>query len=110
MGIDYSGKKVCIGLRRNTHFSLRKSSHRTTKWVIPVQTGFNNTNITVTSPQCWVVFPSFASTYGFKSSRKASPYVDQRTTVDTICLVGMQGPEVMAKGAGSGRDCIMIHC
>ncbi|KAG2586577.1 hypothetical protein PVAP13_5NG586943, partial [Panicum virgatum] len=51
-----------------------------------------------------VVFWSSAGTCGFKSSRKASPYAGQRTTVDAIRTVGLQRAEVMVKGAGSGRD------
>ncbi|VAH12927.1 unnamed protein product [Triticum turgidum subsp. durum] len=77
-----SRKKVCIGLRRNARFSLRKSAY----------------------PQGRVVFWSSAGTCGFKSSRKASPYASQRTAVDAIRTVGLQRAEVMVKGAGSGRD------
>jgi small subunit ribosomal protein S11 len=31
-------------------------------------------------------------------------YVGQRTSVDAICIVGLQQAIVMQKGAGSGRD------
>ncbi|VAH12930.1 unnamed protein product [Triticum turgidum subsp. durum] len=99
-----SRKKVCIGLRRNARFSLRKSACTITKGVIHVQASFNNTIITITDPQGRVVFWSSAGTCGFKSSRKASPYASQRTAVDAIRTVGLQRAEVMVKGAGSGRD------
>ncbi|KAF8698085.1 hypothetical protein HU200_035598 [Digitaria exilis] len=61
-----------------------------TKGVIHVQASFNNIIITVTDPR----------TCGFKSSRKASPYAGQRTTVDASRTVGLQRAEVMVKGAG----------
>uniref|UniRef100_I1QMC5 DNA-directed RNA polymerase n=1 Tax=Oryza glaberrima TaxID=4538 RepID=I1QMC5_ORYGL len=95
-----SCRKVCIGLRRNARFSLRKSARRITKGVIHVQASFNNTIITVTDPQGRVVFWSSAGTCGFKSSRKTSPYTGQRTAVDAIRIVGLQRAEVMVKGAG----------
>ncbi|VAH12931.1 unnamed protein product [Triticum turgidum subsp. durum] len=95
-----SRKKVCIGLRRNARFSLRKSACTITKGVIHVQASFNNTIITITDPQGRVVFWSSAGTCGFKSSRKASPYASQRTAVDAIRTVGLQRAEVMVKGAG----------
>jgi small subunit ribosomal protein S11 len=51
-----SRKKVCIGLRRNARFSLRKSACRITKGVIHVQASFNNTIITVSNTQGRVIF------------------------------------------------------
>ncbi|MGI8728030.1 MAG: 30S ribosomal protein S11 [Solirubrobacterales bacterium] len=72
-----------------------------------IKTSFNNTIVTLTDPQGNVVAWESAGSAGFKGSRKSTPFAAQ-VTADNAARKGlehgMERVEVLAKGAGSGRE------
>ena len=75
--------------------------------VAHVQATFNNTIVTLTDKMGNVVSWSSAGSAGFKGSRKSTPFAAQ-VTADSAARKGMEHGlekvEVLAKGAGSGRE------
>ena len=72
-----------------------------------IKTSFNNTIVTLTDPQGNVLAWESAGSAGFKGSRKSTPFAAQ-VTADNAARKGMEHGlervEVLAKGAGSGRE------
>src|SRR5205809_3411128 len=75
--------------------------------VAHIKTSFNNTIVTITDTEGNVICWESAGSAGFKGSRKSTPFAAQ-VTADAAARKGMehglQRVEVLAKGAGSGRD------
>lgn len=76
-----------------------------------IQASFNNTLITITSPQGEVVGWSSAGAKGFKGSRKGTPFAAQVAAEDAARKAiegsGMKTIVVMVNGPGSGRESSM---
>ena len=72
-----------------------------------IKTSFNNTIVALTDREGNVIAWESAGGAGFKGSRKSTPFAAQ-VTADAAARKGMehglQRVEVLAKGAGSGRD------
>ena len=72
-----------------------------------IQSTFNNTVITITDVGGNALAWSSAGSQGFKGSRKSTPFAAQ-VTADNAARKGMEHGlervEVLAKGAGSGRE------
>src|ERR671913_321513 len=72
-----------------------------------IKTSFNNTIVSLTDPQGNVIAWESAGAAGFKGSRKSTPFAAQ-VTADAAARKGMEHGlervEVLAKGAGSGRE------
>jgi small subunit ribosomal protein S11 len=72
-----------------------------------VKTSFNNTIVTLTDTDGNVIAWESAGSAGFKGSRKSTPFAAQ-VTADAAARKGMEHGlekvEVLAKGAGSGRE------
>jgi small subunit ribosomal protein S11 len=72
-----------------------------------IKTSFNNTIVTLTDTQGNVIAWESAGSVGFKGSRKSTPFAAQ-VTADAAAKKGMEHGlekvEVLAKGAGSGRE------
>jgi small subunit ribosomal protein S11 len=72
-----------------------------------VKTSFNNTIVTLTDTEGNVIAWESAGSAGFKGSRKSTPFAAQ-VTADAAARKGMEHGlervEVLAKGAGSGRE------
>jgi small subunit ribosomal protein S11 len=72
-----------------------------------IKTSFNNTIVTLTDRQGNVIAWESAGSTGFKGSRKSTPFAAQ-VTADAAAKKGMEHGlekvEVLAKGAGSGRE------
>ncbi len=72
-----------------------------------IKTSFNNTIVTLTDPAGNVIAWESAGSAGFKGSRKSTPFAAQ-VTADNAARKGMEHGlervEVLAKGAGSGRE------
>ena len=72
-----------------------------------IKTSFNNTIVTLTDTDGNVIAWESAGSAGFKGSRKSTPFAAQGTA-DSAARKGMehglQRVEVLAKGAGSGRE------
>jgi small subunit ribosomal protein S11 len=72
-----------------------------------IKTSFNNTIVTLTDTDGNVIAWESAGSAGFKGSRKSTPFAAQ-VTADSAAKKGiehgLQKVEVLAKGAGSGRE------
>jgi small subunit ribosomal protein S11 len=72
-----------------------------------IKTSFNNTIVTLTDMEGNVIAWESAGSAGFKGSRKSTPFAAQ-VTADAAARKGMEHGmervEVLAKGAGSGRE------
>jgi small subunit ribosomal protein S11 len=72
-----------------------------------IKTSFNNTIVTLTDTDGNVIAWESAGSAGFKGSRKSTPFAAQ-VTADAAARKGMEHGlervEVLAKGAGSGRE------
>ena len=72
-----------------------------------IQATFNNTIVTLTDTDGNVIAWESAGSAGFKGSRKSTPFAAQ-VTADSAARKGMEHGlervEVLAKGAGSGRE------
>jgi len=72
-----------------------------------IKTSFNNTIVTLTDNDGNVIAWESAGSAGFKGSRKSTPFAAQ-VTADNAARKGMEHGlervEVLAKGAGSGRE------
>ena len=72
-----------------------------------IKTSFNNTIVTLTDTEGNVIAWESAGSAGFKGSRKSTPFAAQ-VTADSAARKGMEHGlervEVLAKGAGSGRE------
>ena len=73
----------------------------------PHEDRFNNTIVTLTDTEGNVIAWESAGSAGFKGSRKSTPFAAQ-VTADSAARKGMEHGlervEVLAKGAGSGRE------
>jgi small subunit ribosomal protein S11 len=72
-----------------------------------VKATFNNTHVTITSPNGETIAWGAAGTVGFKGTRKSTPYAAQRAAEHAATAAMRQGlreVEVLVKGVGSGRE------
>uniref|UniRef100_UPI0030FE6912 ribosomal protein S11 n=1 Tax=Schnabelia nepetifolia TaxID=201516 RepID=UPI0030FE6912 len=76
-----------ISSRRNGRIGSRKSARRIPNGVIHVQASFNNTIVTVTDVRGRVVSWSSAGTFGFKSTRRGTPFAAQTAAANDIRTV-----------------------
>jgi|SRR4051794_34922785 small subunit ribosomal protein S11 len=85
----------------------RKTKKNVTYGQAHVKTSFNNTIVTLTDMEGNVIAWESAGSAGFKGSRKSTPFAAQ-VTADAAARKGMEHGmekvEVLAKGAGSGRE------
>ena len=75
--------------------------------VVHIQTSFNNTQVTIASPDGKVVCWSSAGSMGFKGSRKGTPFAAQQAAMRAANAArdhGMRSVEVRVKGPGAGRE------
>jgi small subunit ribosomal protein S11 len=87
--------------------SRRKARKNITYGQAHIKTSFNNTIVTLTDTDGNVIAWESAGSAGFKGSRKSTPFAAQ-VTADSAARKGMEHGlekvEVLAKGAGSGRE------
>lgn len=72
-----------------------------------IQASFNNTIVTVTTPEGEVIAWSSAGTNGFKGPKKATPYAAQISSekaIEKAKVYGIEKVHVFIKGAGNGRE------
>lgn len=76
--------------------------------IAKVNSGFNNTFVTITDPSGNVISWSSAGKMGFKGSRKSTPFAGQLTGEDAartaMDIAGMVEVDVEVTGPGSGRE------
>ncbi|KAF1891561.1 hypothetical protein Lal_00015160, partial [Lupinus albus] len=97
-GLDASGSGYHITQTRPIQQRIR----------VPIAIlSFNNTIVTVTHVQGWVISWSSVSTCGFEGTRRGTQFVAQTAATNVILTIadqGMQWAEVMIKGIGLERD------
>ncbi len=85
----------------------RKKKHLVPKGKIYIFSSYNNTVITITDPQGNTIVQGSAGQYGFKGTKKSTPYaagVVLRESVEKIKDYGLKEVTVVIRGVGSGRD------
>ncbi len=78
--------------------------------IVHVQSSFNNTLVTVTSPEGDVLMGGSSGRLGFKGSRKGTPFAAGQvvsTLTKDMKSMGIKNLEVNLRGAGSGRDSVV---
>ncbi|TET36630.1 30S ribosomal protein S11 [Candidatus Dependentiae bacterium] len=78
--------------------------------IVHVQSSFNNTLVTVTSPEGDVLLGGSSGKLGFKGSRKGTPFAASQvvsTLTKDMKSMGIRSLEVNLRGAGSGRDSVV---
>jgi small subunit ribosomal protein S11 len=77
------------------------------KGIAHIKASFNNTIVTVTDVSGQVLAWDSAGTFGYKGSRKSTPFAAQRAAdkvADKLRKMGVNELEVRVKGPGSGRE------
>jgi small subunit ribosomal protein S11 len=78
--------------------------------IVHVKSSFNNTLVTVTSPEGDVVLRGSAGKMGYKGSRKGTPFAATQITQSVakeMSGLGIKNVEINLQGAGSGRDSVV---
>ena len=85
----------------------KKVKKNVAEGIAHIHASFNNTIVTITDTDGNVICWESAGSAGFKGSRKSTPFAAQ-VTADSAARKGMEHGlervEVLAKGAGSGRE------
>lgn len=88
----------------------KKNKRQLTSAVAHVKSSFNNTLVTITSPEGDVVLSSSAGKLGFKGSRKGTPFAASQIAgglAKDMQAMGIKTVEVNLQGPGSGRDSVV---
>jgi|SRR5579872_6947730 small subunit ribosomal protein S11 len=78
--------------------------------VVHVRSTFNNTLVTITTPDGDVLMGGSAGKLGFKGSRKGTPFAASQiaaTLAKDMKVAGIKNLEVNLQGPGSGRDSVV---
>ncbi len=78
--------------------------------VAHVRSTFNNTMVTITTPEGDVLVSGSAGGLGFKGSRKGTPFAASQVAgnlVKDMKSLGIKNLEMNLQGPGSGRDSIV---
>jgi small subunit ribosomal protein S11 len=88
----------------------KKAKRQIDSAVVHVRSTFNNTLVTITTPDGDVLMGGSAGKLGFKGSRKGTPFAASQiasTLAKDMKLVGIKSLEVNLQGPGSGRDSVV---
>lgn len=88
----------------------RKQKRTVDSAVVHVRSTFNNTLVTITTPEGDVLLSGSAGALGFKGSRKGTPFAASQIAsnlVKDMKGMGIKNLEVNLQGPGSGRDSIV---
>ena len=88
----------------------KKSKRQLTSAIAHVKSTFNNTLVTITSPEGDVVLSNSAGKLGFKGSRKGTPFAASQIAgalAKDMQAMGIKTIEVNLQGPGSGRDSVV---
>src|SRR5579872_2410692 len=78
--------------------------------VVHVKSTFNNTLVSVTTPEGDVLARGSAGKLGFKGARKGTPFAASQiaaTLAKDMSSLGIRNVEVNMQGPGSGRDSVV---
>jgi small subunit ribosomal protein S11 len=90
--------------------SKKKQKLRIETAVAHVKSTFNNTLVSITSPEGDVILRSSAGKMGFKGARKGTPFAATQiglTLAKEMAPLGVKTLEVNLQGPGSGRDSVV---
>lgn len=88
----------------------KKQKRNVDSAVVCVRSTFNNTQVTVTTPDGDVLLGGSAGKQGFKGSRKGTPFAASQvaaTLARDMKAIGIKNLEVSLQGPGSGRDSVV---
>lgn len=88
----------------------KKTKRQVDSAVVHIKSTFNNTLVTVATPDGDVLLRSSAGAHGFKGSRKATPYAAGQVGAQlgrNMLDLGVRNVEVNMQGAGSGRESLV---
>lgn len=78
--------------------------------IVHVRSTFNNTQVTVTTPEGDVLMGGSGGKLGFKGSRKGTPFAASQIAsglARDMKTMGIKNLEVNLQGPGSGRDSVV---
>jgi small subunit ribosomal protein S11 len=78
--------------------------------VAHVKSSFNNTLVSISAPNGDVLLSSSSGKWGFKGSRKGTPFAASQigsTLAKEMNALGVKSVEVNLNGPGSGRDALV---
>ena|ERR1700722_6815534 len=78
--------------------------------VVHVKSSFNNTLVSVTTPDGDVLLRGSAGSLGYKGSRKGTPFAATQTAANLakeMSGMGIKSVEINLQGPGSGRDSVV---
>lgn len=88
----------------------KKTKRHVDSVVVCVKSSFNNTLVSVTTPEGDVLLTGSAGRLGFKGARKGTPFAATQvgsTLAKEMTLLGVKWVEVNMQGPGSGRDAVV---
>lgn len=88
----------------------KKQKKRVESAIVHVRSTFNNTQVTVTTPEGDVLMGSTAGKQGFKGSRKGTPFAASQIAASLardMKTMGIKNIEINLRGPGSGRDSVV---
>jgi small subunit ribosomal protein S11 len=89
----------------------KKTKRHVETAIVHVKSSFNNTMVTMTTPEGDVIMRGSAGKLGYKGSRKGTPFVATKIgstmAKDAAALFGVKNVEVNLQGPGSGRDSVV---
>ena len=89
---------------------IKKSKRQLSAAVAHVKSSFNNTMVTITTPEGDVVLSSSAGKLGYKGSRKGTPFAASQvanTLSKDMHTMGIKTIEINLQGPGAGRDSVV---
>lgn len=88
----------------------KKAKRHVDSAVVHVQSTFNNTLVSITTPDGDVLLTGSAGKLGFKGARKGTPFAASQVAgnlAKEMNTLGIKTVEVNLRGPGSGRDSVV---
>lgn len=88
----------------------KKTKRHVDTVVVHVKSSFNNTLVTITTPEGDVLLRGSSGKQGFKGSRKGTPFAAGQVAgllAKDLVNFGVRSMEVNLQGPGSGRDSVV---
>src|SRR3989338_5137073 len=88
----------------------KKQKRHVDSAVALVKSSFNNTLVTITTPEGDVLLSMSAGRLGFKGSRKGTPFAASQvatTLYRDMAPIGIKNLEINLQGPGSGRESVV---